>query len=154
MTEDRPFLTPEEVAQRKRERWILDDPVSENDSPINRKKVLEWFTRIRPLKGLDIVTWSSDDRSMNMRKVVLTVECSTVLTHEELTNLQSLVFGCVRRKDMHDRESRTTIKRVMPKWLGHDVRGVIEQVSVNVIKEKPAKKSKPAAMARKRKSKR
>lgn len=78
---------------------------------------------------------------MKSRRVILSIECTTVLTHEELLDLQSLVFGQIRRKDMLDRKSRWTIKREVPKWLGHDVMGKIEQVHVNVIKEKSGKRS-------------
>lgn len=85
------------------------------------------------------------------RRVVLTIECKTTLTQKELLQVQSLVFGCVRRKDMNDRESRVTIKRSIPKWVGHDVRGVIEQVQANVIADRKARKAKkPARKARKR----
>lgn len=84
------------------------------------------------------------------RRVVLTIECKTTLTQKELLQVQSLVFGCVRRKDMNDRESRVTIKRSIPKWVGHDVRGVIEQVQANVIADRKAPARKPAKKARKR----
>lgn len=85
------------------------------------------------------------------RRVVLTIECKTTLTQKELLGVQSLVFGCVRRKDMNDRESRVTIKRSIPRWVGHDVRGVIEQVQANVIADRKAPKAKkPARKARKR----
>jgi len=74
-----------------------------------------------------------DLNPMNMRDVVIKVRAKTVLSHEELKDVQSIVFGCVRRKDSLARSSRYTIKKEMPKWVGHDVRGTIEVVEVKVV---------------------
>lgn len=74
---------------------------------------------------------------MRMRKVIITIETKTVLSHKELLGLQAMVFGVVRRENGKaqgkGRNSRKTIKRTMPKWVGHDVMGTIEQVQVNVV---------------------
>lgn len=87
-----------------------------------------------------------------MRKVLLTIEVNTVLTAEELKTLQALVFGRMR-SDSYAKEQRMTIKRHMPAGMNHDVRGTLEQVQVNVVKEKKSKKpraskkSEPKAVA-------
>jgi hypothetical protein len=97
---------------------------------------------------LTIADRGSKIEDMKTRRVILSVECDTVLTHSELMELRSLVFGQIRRKDMNDRAARWTIKRTMPKWVGHDVRGLIKQVSVNVITNR-----KPRAASKKRSKK-
>jgi hypothetical protein len=99
---------------------------------------------------LTIADRDSKIEDMKTRRVILSVECDTVLTHSELLELRSLVFGQIRRKDMNDRAARWTIKRTMPKWVGHDVRGTIQQVQVNVMK---AGKRSPATKATKRPTK-
>lgn len=75
------------------------------------------------------------------RKVILTIEVETDLPFKELQDVQALVFGCVRRQNgkattPKGREARKTIKREMPKWVGHDVVGTIQQVQVNVVDKK------------------
>ena len=89
-----------------------------------------------------------------MRKVILQIEVNTVLSVEELKDVQCLVFGRMR-SDSYAKKCRMTIKHHMPAGMNHDVRGTIDQVQVNVVKgkkAKPAKKSKakkaePAAAA-------
>ena len=69
----------------------------------------------------------------NPRKAVLTIEVTTTLSHKELMDVQSLVFGQIRRTRLNQRSSRQTIQRTVPKWAGHDTAGVITQVQVNVV---------------------
>lgn len=81
------------------------------------------------------------------RKVVLTIEVMTELSYKELQQVQALVFGTVRRKvggGEKVRGTRQTIRREIPKWAGHDVRGVIEQVQVNVVDKRKGKKKQDA----------
>lgn len=73
-----------------------------------------------------------------MRPVTIQVECMTSLTVEQIKGLQAMVFGSLRSGD-HAKEPRLTIKRKMKAGLNHDVRGVISQVQVNVIKGEKAK---------------
>lgn len=70
---------------------------------------------------------------MRMRKVTIVIEAKTALSYKELQQLQALVFGRVRRKNSMARGSRQTIRREMPKWVGHDTAGTIEQVQINII---------------------
>lgn len=82
-----------------------------------------------------------------MRKVMLSIEVDTVLSVEELKDLQALVFGRLR-SDSYAKKCRLTIKHHMPAGMNHDVRGVIKQVQCNVVKskaksKKAAKKTKP-----------
>ena len=81
------------------------------------------------------------------RKAVLTIEVETELTGAELRNLQALVFGRARREagkaeTKQGKASRATIRREMPNWFGHDTRGIIKQVQVNVV-DRPSRKAKP-----------
>lgn len=78
---------------------------------------------------------------MDMRTVVLTIEVDTVLSVEELKDLQALVFGRMRSDSYADKH-RMTIKHHMPAGVNHDVRGVIKQVQANVVKGSKAKKEK------------
>lgn len=81
---------------------------------------------------------------MRARKVIITVEVKTELSHADLKGLQALVFGRVRRKNSQARNSRCTIRREVPKWVGHDTKGTIEQVQVNVIDKRPSSKARKA----------
>jgi hypothetical protein len=78
---------------------------------------------------------------MDMRTVVLQIEVNTVLSVEELKDLQALVFGRMR-SDSYAKKHRVTIKHHMPAGVNHDVRGTIVQVQANVVKGKAAKKAK------------
>lgn len=83
---------------------------------------------------------------MKMRKAILTIEVRTTLTGAELRELQSLVFGRVRREvgkamGPKGRSSRQTIRREMPKWVGNDTAGLIEQIQVNVV-DRPSREPK------------
>lgn len=76
-----------------------------------------------------------------MRKAIITIEVETTLTGAELKDIQSMVFGRVRRENgkamaPKGRESRSTIRRELPKWVGHDTQGIIKQVQVNVVDRK------------------
>jgi hypothetical protein len=87
-----------------------------------------------------------------MRKVVLQIECTTVLSVEELKDIQALVFGRMRSDSYADKH-RVTIKKHMPAGMNHDVRGTLDQIQVNVVKEKKARaKAKRAKKERKAKA--
>lgn len=88
---------------------------------------------------------------MDMRTVVLTIEVDTVLSVEELKDLQALVFGRMRSDSYADKH-RMTIKHHMPAGVNHDVRGVIKQVQANVVKGK-AKKEKGSSKSKAKKTK-
>lgn len=79
-----------------------------------------------------------------MRKAIITIEVKTTLTGAELRGLQALVFGEVRRTDSTKRTTRSTIRREVPKWVGHDTAGIIEQVQVNVV-DRPSRAPKAKA---------
>jgi hypothetical protein len=90
---------------------------------------------------------------MDMRTVVLTIEVDTVLSVEELKDLQALVFGRMRSDSYADKH-RMTIKHHMPAGVNHDVRGVIKQVQANVVKGKPkAEKKKSSSKSKAKKTK-
>lgn len=80
------------------------------------------------------------------RKAIITIEVETTLTGAELRDVQSLVFGRVRRENdkattPKGRAARATIRREVPKWVGHDTQGIITQVQVNVV-DRPAREPK------------
>lgn len=81
-----------------------------------------------------------------MRKAIITIEVNTTLTGQELRDVQSLVFGRVRRATgkattPKGRAERSTIRREVPKWVGHDTAGTIVQVDVNVV-DRPSRAKK------------
>lgn len=82
------------------------------------------------------------------RKAIITIEVETTLTGAELRDVQALVFGRARRENgkattEKGRSARSTIRREIPKWVGHDTQGTITQVQVNVI-DRPARAKKAA----------
>lgn len=84
-----------------------------------------------------------------MRKAIITIEVETTLTGAELRDVQSLVFGRVRRENAKattpkGRAERATIRREVPKWVGHDTAGTIKQVQVNVV-DRPSRQPKVKA---------
>lgn len=84
-----------------------------------------------------------------MRKAIITIEVQTTLTGAELREVQALVFGRVRREvgkavTPKGRETRATIRREVPKWVGHDTQGTITQVQVNVV-DRPSREPKAKA---------
>lgn len=84
-----------------------------------------------------------------MRKAIITIEVHTSLTSVELRDVQALVFGCARRENgkattPKGREARATIRREVPKWVGHDTKGTIKQVQVNVV-DRPSREPKAKA---------
>jgi hypothetical protein len=81
-----------------------------------------------------------------MRKAIITIEVNTTLTGAELRDVQALVFGRVRRETgkattPKGRTARATIRREVPKWIGHDTQGTITQVQVNVV-DRPSREPK------------
>lgn len=84
-----------------------------------------------------------------MRKAILTIEVETTLTGAELREIQSMVFGRVRRETgkattPKGRAARSTIRREVPKWVGHDTQGTIKQIQVNVV-DRPSRQPKAKA---------